>query len=121
MAPLAVTKTPPLWQRVPMHSDHSAPALLETMNTPSSTEEPTAALTAELIALLVAVPDAEPRVLTIRQGTALPSGPFAATDRSLQASLRAWVEHQTNHPLGYVEQLYTFADRDRTGGEGQGN
>src|SRR5437763_1526237 len=54
MAPLAVTRTPPLWQRVPMHSDHSAPALLETMNTPGPTEKPTAALTAELIALLVA-------------------------------------------------------------------
>jgi hypothetical protein len=27
--------------------------------------------------------------------------------------LRAWVERQTHHPLGYVEQLYTFADRNR--------
>src|SRR4029077_18256279 len=25
----------------------------------------------------------------------------------------AWVERQTHHPLGYVEQLYTFADRNR--------
>jgi hypothetical protein len=32
--------------------------------------------------------------------------------------LRSWVERQTHHPLGYVEQLYTFADRDRLrGGE----
>jgi hypothetical protein len=29
------------------------------------------------------------------------------------------VEQQTHHPLGYVEQLYTFADQDRTGGESQ--
>ena len=28
--------------------------------------------------------------------------------------MRSWVERQTHHPLGYVEQLYTFADRDRT-------
>jgi hypothetical protein len=27
--------------------------------------------------------------------------------------VRAWVERQTHHPLGYVEQLYTFADRYR--------
>lgn len=33
--------------------------------------------------------------------------------RSLQAGLRAWVESQTQHSLGYVEQLYTFADRER--------
>ena len=33
--------------------------------------------------------------------------------RSLQAGLRAWVETQTQHSLGYVEQLYTFADRER--------
>src|SRR5690606_21994664 len=39
--------------------------------------------------------------------------------RSLQAGLRAWVERQTHHPLGYVEQLYTFADRDRANAAGQ--
>jgi hypothetical protein len=27
--------------------------------------------------------------------------------------VRSWVEQQTGHKLGYVEQLYTFADRDR--------
>jgi hypothetical protein len=27
--------------------------------------------------------------------------------------MRTWVERQTHHSLGYVEQLYTFADRDR--------
>lgn len=70
-------------------------------------------LSATLIAVLVAVTDDEPRVLTVSQARSLPSGPFAVTDRSLQASLRAWVEQQTGHPLGYVEQLYTFADRNR--------
>jgi hypothetical protein len=70
--------------------------------------------TAELIAVIVAVTDGEPRVLTIDGGRALPSGPFELTHRSLQAGMRTWVEQQTHHPLGYVEQLYTFADRDRT-------
>ena len=71
-------------------------------------------LAAELIAVVVAVTAGEPRVLTIQDGTALPSGPFELGHRSLQSGLRAWVEEQTHHPLGYVEQLYTFADRDRT-------
>ncbi|HET7882461.1 MAG TPA: hypothetical protein VFL55_16365 [Acetobacteraceae bacterium] len=69
---------------------------------------------AELIAVIVAVTDGEPRVLTIDQGGALPSGPFELVHRSLQSGMRSWVEQQTHHPLGYVEQLYTFADRDRT-------
>lgn len=70
--------------------------------------------TAELIAVIVTVTDGHPRVLTIDDGQALPSGPFELTHRSLQAGMRSWVEQQTHHPLGYVEQLYTFADRDRT-------
>ena len=48
--------------------------------------------------------------------SALPSGPFELAHRSLQAGLRAWVERQTGLPLGYVEQLYTFADPDDRGG-----
>ena len=70
-------------------------------------------IAAELIAVIVAVTDGEPRVLTIDDGNALPSGPFETDHRSLQAAMRSWVERQTHHPLGYVEQLYTFADRDR--------
>jgi hypothetical protein len=75
-------------------------------------------IAADLIAVLVAVTEGDPRVLTIQDRSALPSGPFELGHRSLQAGLRAWVEQQTSHPLGYVEQLYTFADRDRgSGGE----
>lgn len=70
---------------------------------------------AELVAVLVAVTASEPRVLTIQDRSALPSGPFEMAHRSLQSGLRAWVERQTRLPLGYVEQLYTFADRDRAG------
>jgi hypothetical protein len=73
------------------------------------------AITADLVAVLVAVTDGEPKIMTITNGDALPSGPFEFTHRSLQTGLRAWVEAQTGHPLGYVEQLYTFADRGRTG------
>jgi hypothetical protein len=75
-------------------------------------------LAVDLVAVLAAVTGGEPRVMTIRAGSALPSGPFELDDRSLQSGLRAWVERQTGHPLGYVEQLYTFADRDRVGANG---
>jgi hypothetical protein len=67
----------------------------------------------ELIAVLVAVPDGRPLAMTIEDGRALPSGPFEVGHRSLQSGLRAWVERQTRRSLGYVEQLYTFADSDR--------
>lgn len=70
-------------------------------------------IAADLIAVLVAVTNGDPRVLTLQDARALPSGPFELEHRSLQFGLRAWVERQTRHPLGYVEQLYTFADRDR--------
>ena len=72
----------------------------------------------ELSAVIVAVTDEEPRVLAVRDGSALPSGPLEAEHRTLELGLRAWVEARTHHPLGYVEQLYTFADRDRTQGDG---
>ncbi|MFG1358844.1 NUDIX hydrolase [Xanthobacter pseudotagetidis] len=85
--------------------------------------EPTAraghAIKVELTAVLVAVAGGEPRVMTRDEGHALPSGPFEVAHRSLQAGLRDWVEQQTHHPLGYVEQLYTFADKDRTGEESE--
>ena len=72
------------------------------------------AVTIELTAVIVAVTADEPRVLAIQDGRALPSGPFESRHRTLQTGMRSWVEEQTHHPLGYVEQLYTFADRDRT-------
>lgn len=70
----------------------------------------------DLIAVVAAVTERGPCVLTIGQRDALPSGPFELSHRSLQSGLRAWVEQQTGRPLGYIEQLYTFADRDRGGG-----
>ena len=84
----------------------------------AASDNPSRAVSADLIAVVIAVTDGEPRVLTIGHADALPSGPFEFDHRSLQSGLRAWVERQTGHPLGYIEQLYTFADRDRIGGKG---
>jgi hypothetical protein len=80
-----------------------------------------------LNAVIVAVTDETPRILTIRPelgagGTAsegesldyLPSGSLdAIADRTLELGLRRWVREQTGLDLGYIEQLYTFGDRDR--------
>src|SRR6202163_2500784 len=84
-------------------------------NAPLTARSSSQGIAADLIAVLVAVTSGEPRVLTIQDQRALPSGPFDLDHRSLQSGLRAWVERQTRLPLGYVEQLYTFADRDRAG------
>jgi hypothetical protein len=73
------------------------------------------AIGADLIAVVVDIAGREPRVLTVEHGNSLPSGPVEVSHRSLQSGLRAWVEKQTELTLGYVEQLYTFADRDRLG------
>jgi hypothetical protein len=70
-------------------------------------------VTIELNAVLVALTANEPQVLTLEDGALLPSGPFESDHPTLQSGLRAWVEQQTHHPLGYVEQLDTFADRNR--------
>lgn len=73
-------------------------------------------VTVDLSAVVVAVAGETPRVLALRgpDGVdALPAGPLEPQHRTLELGLRAWVEAQTGQPLGYVEQLYTFGDRDR--------
>ena len=79
-----------------------------------------AALSIGLGAVIVAASEHEARVLTIRHPVpdrapheALPAGPLEAEHRTLELGLRSWVERQTSQRLGYVEQLYTFGDRDR--------
>lgn len=67
----------------------------------------------ELVAVITAVTAGAPLVLTTAEGRRLPAGPMQPEHPSLQAGLRSWVERQTGHELGYVEQLYTFADRTR--------
>jgi hypothetical protein len=85
-----------------------------------------------LNAVIVAVTDDMPRLLLVRQGEAalghdeadtdaegepveaLPAGPLDPQhDRTLELALRGWVRRQTGIELGYVEQLYSFGDRDR--------
>jgi hypothetical protein len=76
-----------------------------------------ASLAIRLSAVIVTATIDEPRVLTVLIGRepieALPSGPLEVEHRTLEVGLRAWVERQTSQRLGYVEQLYTFGDRDR--------
>lgn len=74
--------------------------------------------TTEVVAVLVAITDHIARVLTVDQGKLLPNGPLMPLHRSLQAGVRQWVEEQTNHPLGYLEQLYTFVDTNRRNVDG---
>ncbi|MBW3086201.1 hypothetical protein KEM60_02412 [Austwickia sp. TVS 96-490-7B] len=72
----------------------------------------------EVVAVVVTVNDDSPQVLTVGAPggiPAVPSGPLLADHRSLQAGLRDWVTSQTGLHPGYVEQLYTFADRERAG------
>lgn len=76
-----------------------------------------ASLAIRLSAVIIAATIDGPRVLTVRIGRepveGLPSGPLEVEHRTLEVGLRAWVERQTGQRLGYVEQLYTFGDRDR--------
>ncbi len=87
-----------------------------------------------LNAVIITLTDGQPRVLTVslpegapleggasavRGGgplllEALPTGPLdPEADRTLELALRRWVCAYTGFELGYVEQLYTFGDRDR--------
>ncbi|MEM7051227.1 MAG: NUDIX domain-containing protein [Acidobacteriota bacterium] len=73
-----------------------------------------------LNAVIFAVTDEVPRVLVVRPPASssgeetLPVGLLdPLRDRTLELSLRRRVREQTGLSLGYVEQLYTFGDRDR--------
>jgi hypothetical protein len=76
-------------------------------------------LSLSLDAVIVAVTAGEPRILTTTQAgdgiPALPSGPLdSEVDATLELGLRRWIAAQTGLAVGYVEQLYTFGDRDRS-------
>ncbi|MEM7352932.1 MAG: hypothetical protein AAF657_19200 [Acidobacteriota bacterium] len=94
-----------------------------------------------LNAVILAVTDEEPRILILRRGDhsvalptdhqpeaapaelvdSLPFGPLdPARDRTLELALRAWVREQTAIEVGYVEQLYTYGDRNRDPREREG-
>lgn len=87
-----------------------------------------------LTAVIVAVTEETPRILTVRRvghalaspvrrgmteawldsPNVLPYGPFdVEAHRTLELGLTNWVKEQTGLELRYVEQLYTFGDRYR--------
>jgi hypothetical protein len=87
-----------------------------------------------LNAVIVAVTEEVPRILTVKRTghalaapeelaplprgehppDALPFGPLdPVAHRTLDRGVRSWVAQQTGLELGYVEQLYTFGDRFR--------
>lgn len=74
--------------------------------------------TTEVVAVLIAITNNRARVLTVDGGKLLPNGPLMPLHRSLQAGVRQWVEEQTQQPLGYIEQLYTFVDTNRRNKDG---
>jgi hypothetical protein len=67
--------------------------------------------------VILSVANGKPRVCTLKDEhgeLALPSGPLDLTqDRTLELATRRRVREQIDLELGYVEQLYTFGDRDR--------
>ncbi|MEM9556331.1 MAG: NAD regulator [Acidobacteriota bacterium] len=83
-----------------------------------------------LNAVIVAVTDERPRILIVDAATstagevvadALPFGPLdPAADRTLELALRRWVRGQAGIEVGYVEQLYTFGDKNRDPREREG-
>jgi hypothetical protein len=100
----------------------------------SSVHDPAPSIVVGLNAVIIALTDGQPRVLTVslpewtpieggvRPETederhrleALPTGPLDPSgDRTLELALRRWVRTYTGLDLGYVEQLYTFGDRFR--------
>ena len=101
---------------------------------PPSGTNMTRPIVLNLNAVILAVTDDQPRVLTVQRrelvhtagrpaaaGWSLPSGPLDAdSDRTLELALRRWIRDQTGIEVGYVEQLYTFADRGRDPGEEDG-
>ena len=80
-------------------------------------------ITVGLNAVIVAVTEDTPRILTVSRSVVpgdaslpprLPYGLLdPKADRTLELGLRRWVAEQTGMSLGYVEQLYTFGDQDR--------
>jgi hypothetical protein len=71
-----------------------------------------------LDAVIIAVTADAPRVLCVRDTQtavwSLPSGPLDPIHHpTMERGLRDWVQQQTGLALGYVEQLYTYGDRER--------
>lgn len=74
-------------------------------------------LEAELVAVVLAVDAGRPWVLATGEPPMLPAGPLTAAAGSLQAGVREFARERSGFELGYVEQLYTFADLSRSDGD----
>lgn len=77
-----------------------------------------AGVAVSLEAVIVAVTDDRPRILTVdaAQGSMLPSGSLDVTgDASLDLAMRRVIDEQAGFEVEYLEQLYTFGDLDRSG------
>ena len=73
----------------------------------------------ELTAVVVAVRDDQPCVLVVDAdgAPALPAGALdPERDRTLDRGMRRWAAERTGLQVGFVEQLYTFGDADRSPG-----
>lgn len=81
-----------------------------------SENHPFQSVVIDLSAVIATVSADEPKVLLVNAGVSgnrprLPFGPFDPVgDRTMEEGLRRWVAEQTGLNLGFVEQLYTFAD-----------
>ncbi len=102
------------------HSTRRLEDISPTVTPVSTGEERTksrsVAIEVDLTAVIVAVTDDVPRILTVSSdvGEMLPSGSLdPLDDRTLELGMRRWVREQTGIELGYLEQLYTYGDRDR--------
>ncbi|NIA25394.1 MAG: hypothetical protein GWP04_07465 [Gammaproteobacteria bacterium] len=69
------------------------------------------ALTLE--AVTAAVTGEQPRVLTVGDPPAIPSGPPRRDDPTFELAVRRLLREQTALEVGYIEQLYTFGDLAR--------
>jgi hypothetical protein len=89
---------------------------------------PRSAIAVDLIAVILAISDATPKILVVHSPSGeaddgpegLPAGSLDPdADRTLDRGMRRWVRERTGIELGYLEQLYTFGDRDRARGGGE--
>ncbi|MGE4351286.1 MAG: hypothetical protein AB7E52_03765, partial [Bdellovibrionales bacterium] len=93
------------------HFEHKSKNAIHIETIKKMTEQHT--LVIELSAVIVSVAaDGAPHIV-VAEGCALPSGPLETQHTKLEQALRSWVARHSGLTLGYVEQLYTFADRDR--------
>ncbi len=77
----------------------------------------TPGIAVSLDAVVVAVSDDQPQILTVGGDDGrprIPSGPLdPEADKTLERALRRWIAEQAGTEIGYAEQLYTFGDRNR--------